>query len=166
MNKLTKLTAKEESGEANLNGLYKVTINVYVSPDKQWNVNVIEKLAETMGDVEDMQIEKYTPRTSALFNVGDTIVLSEDFRCEKTVYIDSKGNLIISDRPVESCVEKVGSFLINLPEGTVAEVNKKAENDSIEILFTGDAIEVSDLRREAYLGVLEIPCKSIVKYDA
>jgi hypothetical protein len=163
--KLTRLSVKESSGEQPLNGVYHIIVDLQVTADKKVTLEDLQKKVAEVGVVDDLYIEKYvekgTPETP--FNVGDTIELTEDLSCEKAVYLDTGGNLVVSDSPVEECVEKVGDFTINLPRGITAEVNNKPAGDSIDILFPPEAILLEDLGRVAYLGVLTLPCSAVAK---
>lgn len=161
MEKLDKLSAKEQSGEQSLSGLYRITADVYISADKDHNVEVLKELAKVMGDIEDITIEKHASESP--FNIGDEIELTAEFTCDKSVYQDSCGNLVISDKPVEGSVEKIGVFRVSLPAGTVAEVNKKSVDGSIEVLFTGESIYLDDISRIAYLGILALPTHLLAK---
>ena len=160
--KLNKLSVKESSGEYPLHGTYRVTVDIQVAADKKVTLEDLRKKVAEAGTVEDLYIEKYAESTP-LFNIGDTIELVDDLSCKKAVYLETSGSLVISDSPVTECVEKVGDFTINLPRGIVAEVNNKPVNDSIDILFPAEAIVLEDLNRVAYLGVITLPCHTIVK---
>ena len=169
MQKLSRLNDKESSGEQPLDGVYHVIVDLHVSSDKQITLADLEKKVAELGGVEDLHVERYTQRVvtaSSPFNVGDTIELIADFNCTKAVYLDVGGNLVISDRPVTESVEKVGDFHISLPKNTFAEVNRAAAGGMVEILFTGESIQLEELERVAYLGVLEMPCHLIVKSGA
>lgn len=160
--KLIKLTTREQSGEQPLNGVYHVTIDLHATADKQITLEALQRKVSEMVEVEDLCIEKYAD-AETLFNVGDTIELVEDLKCEKTVYLDTSGSLVISDSPAVGCVEKVGEFSINLPRGIVAEINQKPTDGSVDILFSAEAINIEDLEKVAYLGILTLPCESISK---
>lgn len=156
MTKLTRLTEKEDSGEQSLSGLYHITMDVHVDASKGHNINVLKELAKTLGDVEDIYVEKYAEAASP-FNIGDTIELTTEFNCDKAVYVDTQGNLVISDKLVTEAVEKIGTFTISLPEGTIAEINSKGSEGTVEVLFTGETVYLEKLNRAAYLGILELP---------
>jgi hypothetical protein len=161
MEKLAKLSSKEESGEQNLSGLFRITMDVHVTADKTGNVEVLKELAKVMGDVEDITIERVASESP--FSIGDEIELTSEYTCDKNVYQDSCGNLFISDKPTEGSVEKIGVFRVSLPAGTVAEVNKKSVDGSIEVLFTGESIYLDDISRIAYLGILALPTHLLAK---
>jgi len=158
MEKLNKLSAKEESGEQNLSGLYRVTMDVHVTDQ---NVEALKELAKKLGDINDMTIERHASESP--FSIGDTIELTSEYTCDKSVYQDSCGNLFISDRPVEGSVEKIGVFRVSLPAGTFAEVNNKSTNGSTEVLFSGESIYLDDISRIAYLGILALPSALLAK---
>lgn len=158
MEKLAKLSSKEESGEQNLSGLFRITMDVTLT-DQQ--VNALKASLSTLGDIEDMTIERHAAESP--FNIGDEIELTAEFTCDKSVYQDSCGNLTISDKPVEGSVEKIGVFRVSLPAGTIAEVNKKSVDGSIEVLFTGESIYLDDISRIAYLGILALPTHLLAK---
>jgi len=161
MEKLNKLSAKEESGDQKLSGLFRVTMDVHIAADKACTVETLKEKARAMGGVEDISIERYA--TESPFNIGDTIELSAEFTCDKSVYQDSQGNLFISDRPVFGSVEKIGEFRVSLPAGTLAEVNSKSNSGATEVLFAGDSIYLDDISRVAYLGILELPSGMLSK---
>lgn len=166
MEKLQRLSSKESSGEQVLDGVYRIVMDVHVTADKKITLKDIEKRVAEAGTIEDIVVEKYTPRVTApAFTVGDTVELTADYSCTKSVYLDTGGNLVISDKPVTANVEKVGDFSINLPAGTIAEVNKHASDNQAEILFTGESIELGELNRVAYLGILELPCSLFTKAE-
>lgn len=158
MEKLAKLSSKEESGEQNLSGLFRITMDVTLT-DQQ--VDVIKASLKGLGDIEDMTIERHASQSP--FSIGDEIELTSEYTCDKNVYQDSCGNLFISDKPVEGSVEKIGVFRVSLPAGTVAEVNKKSVDGSIEVLFTGESIYLDDISRVAYLGILALPTHLLAK---
>jgi len=160
MEKLTSLSTKEASGEQELDGLYRVTVDLRVSADKKWNVETVKELVKTMGDVEDVDIQKHLPTNS--FRTGDVVELVSDYACEKDIFLDSQGNLVITDY-VSDNVEKVGTYAIVLSAGAVAEVNKTAINDKVELLFAGDSIIINDKR--AYLGIIELPSNIVIRYS-
>ena len=159
MDKLGRLTEKESSGEQALDGVYRLVVDLRVSADKKVTLQELEKKVAELGG-EDLVIERYTSKVAAEspFNVGDTIELTAEFTCDKSVYLDTSGNLVISDKPVTEAVEKVGEFTITLPAGTTAEVNSKlTKGASTEVLFSGEEILLDGLDRIAYLGILELP---------
>lgn len=164
-NKLARLNEKESSSEQSLDGTYHVIVDLHLSADKKVTLTDLEKKVAELGGIEDIYVEKYSSGNNAdsPFNIGDTIELTAEFNCDKAVYLDTSGNLVISDRPVTGSVEKVGDFTISLPKGTIAEVNNKSANGKIEILFTGESIHLSELDREAYLGILELPSECLMK---
>jgi len=162
MEKLAALTGKEASGEQSLSGLYRMTVDISISADKKCTLASIYNLVKDLGEVDGLSVEKHLP--SQAFAVGDTIQLTAAFSNEAPVYLDSYGNLFITDIPVAE-YECVGSFPIELPPGTVAEVNKNNEGENVEVLFTGDSIPVDDLNKAAYLGVLKIPAYVLAKYS-
>ena len=165
--KLIRLTAKESSGEQALDGVYHITIDLKVAGDRKITLDQLQQKVAEAGDVEDMFVEKYAtkPSTNNLFNTGDTIELLEELNCTKDVYLDTSGHLIISDRLGSESVEKVGEYSICLAKGTLAEVNNKPSNGNAEILFAAQAVEIPELNRIAYLGILELPCSSIAKAE-
>lgn len=161
MNKLTRLTEKESSGEQPLDGTYHVVVDLRLSADKKVTLADLEKKVAELGSVDTVYIEKYSSKVESPFNIGDTIELTAEFNCDKAVYMDTHGNLVISDKPVTEAVEKIGEFTISLPEGTIAEINSKGSNGSVEVLFTGETILLEDLNRVAYLGILELPANCL-----
>lgn len=163
--KLQGLSSKESSGEQVLDGVYRIVMDVQVTADKKITLQELHKKVAEMGSVDDIVIEKYDPGATSAFAVGDTVELTADYSCTKSVYLDTGGNLVISDKPVTANVEKVGDFSINLPKGTIAEVNKHAADNQAEILFTGESVELGDLNRVAYLGILELPCSLFIKAE-
>jgi len=164
MEKLSRLSDRESSGEQSLEGVYRVVVDLHLSSDKKVTLADIEKKVAELGATEDLSVERYSTRSSpSAFNVGDSIELIAEFNCTKSVYLDAGGNLVISDRPVVESVEKVGDFNISLPKNTFAEVNKRSADGMVEILFTGETVELAELERVAYLGVLAVPCNLIAK---
>lgn len=162
MKKLTKLTEKESTGEQPLDGLYHIVVDLNVSADKNVTLKDLEKKVAELGGVDDIYLERYvSTSTASPFSIGDTIELSTEFNCDKAVYLDTHGNLVISDKPVTESVEKVGMFSISLPEGTVAEINSKAADGMVEVLFSGEMVHLDKLNRVAYLGILEIPAEHL-----
>lgn len=159
MNKLSRLTERESSGQT-LEGTYRVVVDLYLSADKKLTLGELEKKVAALGG-ENLSIEKYMMESP--FNIGDEIELTAEFTCDKSVYQDSCGNLVISDKPVEGSVEKIGVFRVSLPAGTIAEVNKKSVDGSIEVLFTGESIYLDDISRVAYLGILALPTHLLAK---
>src|ERR1035437_1586381 len=105
MEKLNKLSAKEESGEQNLSGLFRITMDMNLT-DQQ--IDVLKASFTAMGDIEDMTIERHAAESP--FDIGDEIELTAEFTCDKSVYQDSYGNLVISDKPAEGSVETIGVF--------------------------------------------------------
>lgn len=165
--KLSRLSDTESSSAQALDGVYHVIVDLHLPSDKKVTLAELERKVAELGG-EDLHIERYTHKvanTDTPFNVGDTIELVADFNCKKAVYLDIGGNLVISDKPVTEAVEKVGDFDISLPKNTFAEVNRKPVNGSVEILFTGESVQLEDLERVAYLGVLEMPCHMLVKSE-
>lgn len=160
--RLQKLAIKESSGEQPLDGVYHVVVDLHITADKKITLDDLQKKVAEAGSVEDIYVEKYADN-SDIFDVGDTIELVEDLNCEKTVYLDTSGSLVISDSPTVGCVEAVGEFPINLPKGIVAEINQKPSNGSVDILFSAETVELSDLGKVAYLGILKLPCSKISK---
>jgi hypothetical protein len=158
MEKLAKLSSKEESGEQSLSGLFRITMDVTLT-DQQ--VDVLKASLKALGDIEDMTIERHASESP--FNIGDTVELTSEFTCDKSIYQDSHGNLVISDKPVTGSVEKIGEFRVSLPAGTTAEVNRKSINGSVEVLFTGESIYLDDISRIAYLGIMELPVSLLAK---
>ena len=166
MIKLSRLSDKESSGEQSLDGVYRVVVDLHLSSDKKVTLADIEQKVAELGIAEDLLVERYSEKTTtSAFNVGDTVELISEFNCSKSVYLDAGGNLVISDCPVVESVEKVGDFNISLPKNTFAEVNKRSSNGMVEILFTGETVELPELERVAYLGVLQMPCNLIVKSE-
>lgn len=163
MVKLTGLSAKEHSGEQPLKGVYHVVVDVKVESGKNITIKDVQKKLSELGEVEGFYVEKFDSVEEVAIDIGETIELTEDLSIEKPVYLDTKGNLVITDSPVARCVECVGNFAICLTKGTVAEVNKTAE-DEMEILFSGTTITVAGLNKEAYLGILKIPNSIISRY--
>lgn len=163
MNKLSRLTEKESSSEQNLDGVYHITVDLHVSADKKVTLSDLEKKVAELGSVEDIFVERFSSGGDSPFNIGDTIELHSEFSCDKAVYLDTSGNLVISDKPVTASVEKVGDFTIKLPKGTIAEVNSKSVRGTTEVLFTGEVIHLPELNREAYLGILELPSAYLIK---
>lgn len=164
MEKLARLTSKESSGEQSLDGIYRVVVDLRLTSSANVTVQDIEKKISEAGMVEDFFIERYSEKISP-FNVGDTVELISDLNCTKSVYIDTEGNFVISDKPLVSHVEKVGEFTLHLPKGTLAEVNDKVAGRDTEVLFTGDSVDIEELGREAYLGILALPSHLFVKAD-
>ena len=163
MEKLTGLSTKENSGEQLLGGLYRLTIDVSLSPDDKITLPDLEKRIESVaGKVEDHYIERHV---TASFNTGDVIEFTSEYVCEKPVYIDTSGNLVITDSPVMHSVEKVGTFSISLPKGTIAEINQQSVDGTAEVLFSGFSVEVSELSKEAFLGILKLPHNILIKFE-
>jgi hypothetical protein len=158
MNKLSRLNEKESSQI--LDGVYRLVVDLHVSADKKITLGGLEKELAGLGG-ENLSIERYAAESP--FNIGDEIELTAEFTCDKSVYQDSNGNLTISDKPVEGSVEKIGVFRVSLPAGTIAEVNKKSVDGSIEVLFTGESIYLDDISRIAYLGILALPTHLLAK---
>jgi hypothetical protein len=158
MNKLSRLNEKESSQI--LDGVYRLVVDLHVSADKKITLEGLEKELAGMGG-ENLSIERYAAESP--FSIGDEIELTAEYTCDKNVYQDSCGNLFISDKPVEGSVEKIGVFRVSLPAGTVAEVNKKSVDGSIEVLFTGESIYLDDISRVAYLGILALPTHLLAK---
>ncbi len=156
MNKLTRLTEKESAGEQPLDGTYRIVVDLNLSADKKVTVSDLEKKVAELGGVDDLYVERYTSTDASPFNVGDTIELAAEFNCDKDVYMDTAGNLVISDKVTDN-VEKIGTFMVSLPEGTVAEINSRSSNGKVEVLFSGEAVHLEKLNRVAYLGILELP---------
>jgi hypothetical protein len=165
MEKLTRLTAKESSSEAALDGAYHITIDLNVVADKQITLEKLQKMVSEAGNIEDFYIEKYSKASNHFFNVGDMIELVEEVTCTKPIYLDTSGSLVISDRPVSESVEKVGDFVISLAKGTLAEINNKTAGENAEILFSAETIDIPELERVAYLGVLELPLNILAKAE-
>jgi hypothetical protein len=160
--KLSRLTEKESSSEQSLEGVYHIVVDLNLSSDKKVTWADVEKKVAELGNVDDIYIERYSSKpVDSPFNIGDTIELIAEFNCDKTVYLDTHGNLVISDRPVTESVEKIGNFSICLPEGTTAEVNSKLDNGRVEVLFSGEMIHLDKLNRVAYLGILELPSEHL-----
>ncbi len=168
MEKLTGLSDKEKSGEQPLDGLYRVTIDIRFTPDDCMTADALEyvtKKASLLGkDIEDIYVEKHSVSATPRLQIGDTIELAADYDCEKSVYLDTNGNLVITDTPVAQSVERIGSFPVSLPKGTVAEVNKQI-GDNVQILFTGSSVEIAELNKIAYLGILELPGCMLIRYN-
>lgn len=162
MEKLNRLSGKEETGEQNLSGMYRITMDVNIAASKNWTVNIVKEQIQSLGEVDDFLIEKHADDTSP-FTVGESIELLTDFSCEKTAYLDTFGNLVISDKPVQESVERVGDFKISLVKGTIAEINSPSKNGQTEVLFTGESVLLDELGRVAYLGILEVPSDLIIK---
>jgi len=167
MEKLTSLSAKENSGEQLLEGMYRITVDINLSADDKIVLPALEELLKVSVlpkcEVEDYQIEKHLE--SSAFTTGDTIEITSEFTCEKSVYVDTNGNLVITDSPVSQCVESVGTYPISLPEGTIAEINSQSRNDVAEVLFSGLCVEVPELRKTAFLGILKLPSNILARYD-
>ena len=165
MEKLRRLTAKESSSEETLDGVYHITIDLNVAADKKVTLAQLQEAVAKVGSVEDLYIERYVASSHNLFNVGDMIELVEEVTCTKPVYLDTSGSLVISDKPVPDGVEKIGDFVINIVKGTLAEINIKPTGDNAELLFSAETINVPELERVAYLGVIDLPCNVLVKTD-
>lgn len=154
--KLTRLSEKESSGEFSLDGTYHIVVDLHLSADKKITLTDLQKKVEELGEAE-IYVEKYAAKLESPFNVGDTIELAAEFNCNKDVYLDVHGNLVVSDKVATSDLEKVGQCSITLPVGTIAEINSKGSNGVVEVLFTGETIHLAELGRVAYLGILEMP---------
>jgi len=163
MQKISALSDKEKSGEIPLDGTYRVWVDLHVEASNNTTTKAFQEKLASLGDVENFSIEKYS--TEYDLEVGDAVELTTPLEFEKAVFIDTQGNLIVSDRPFAE-VESVGNFQISLSVGMIAEVNKKASNDQIEILFTGYEVEIPQLQKVAYIGILNLPCTSVSKYNA
>lgn len=164
ISKLARLTTKESSGEQSLDGVYRVVVDLRLTSAKNITIKDLEKKLAEAGQVEDIAVERYEEPT-AVFSVGETVELVADLACTKTVYLDTAGNYIISDKPVAARVEKVGDYTVHLSKGTVAEVNSRTTGRDAEVLFTGEAVSIDGLDRVAFLGILELPCNLFVKAD-
>lgn len=164
ISKLSRLTTKESSGEQSLDGVYRVVVDLRLASGKNITVKDIEKKLSEAGQIEDIVVERHED-VSSPFTVGDTVELAADLDCTKTVYLDTFGNYIISDRPVADRVEKVGDYAVHLSKGTVAEVNNKSTGRDTEVLFTGEMVSIDGLDKVAFLGILELPCNLFIKTD-
>lgn len=162
MQKLSELSDKEKFSEMPLEGSYRIVLDLKVAGSKNITLSSLEESIGAVGDLENLSIEKYA--TDYDLEVGDVVEIVEAVRCEKAVFADSHGNLTISDNPVAGAIEPVGSYEFSLPEGTVAEVNRKTSDDSVEILFTGSEVEIPELQKIAYLGILTLPSNVLAKY--
>lgn len=161
ISKLARLTTKESSGEQSLDGIYRVVVDLRVTSSKAMTVQDLEKKLAEAGAVEDLSIERYSEPSP--FNVGDTVELVADLECTKSVYIDTFGNYVITDQPVAARVNKIGDYTVKLSKGTVAEINNKSTSRDTEVLFTGETVQVNDLGKTAFLGILELPFNLFVK---
>jgi hypothetical protein len=163
MQKLGKLSDKELAGAQPLDGTYRVTLDIEMSPDATYSS--LQDAIRTIGKVENISIEKYN-FVEANLRAGEVVELTTSFECDKPIYMDSHQNLVISDKLATDSVEDIGTFALSLPAGTVAEVNKAASGDNVEVLFTGAQIEIPSLGKTAYLGILNLPLTCIRRYQA
>jgi len=161
MYKLSKLSGKEELDQP-LDGSYRVTLDIHVDASKNSTLDSLQKTISTLGEVDNLTIEKYSNYT--YLNIGDEVELTSAIQCQKTVYLDTNQNYVISDKLMSEDVSPVEIVNFSLDRGTVAEINKKAINGRVEILFTGTSVDIGN-ERKAYLGILELPCDSIQKYQ-
>lgn len=162
MQKLGKLSDKELAGVKPLDGTYRVTLDIEMGPDVTYSS--FEEAIKAIGKVENVSVEKYN-FVEANLRAGEVVELTSAFECDKPIYMDSHQNLVISDRLDTDSVEDMGTFALSLPAGTIAEVNKSASGDSVEVLFTGEQIEIPSLGKTAYLGILHLPLTCIRRYQ-
>ena len=163
MDKLSGLPKKESSSEQPLKGVYHVVIDIKVRSSQNITLKDLRKKISELGDIDGFYIEKFEKEGPTL-SIGETVILNTDLSIERSVYLDTSGNLIITDSSVSPSIECVGSYPIFLAKGTVAEVNKIV-GDEVEILFTGSTVNVEGLQKEAYLGILRLSDSIISRFD-
>lgn len=162
MQKLSELSDKEKFSELPLEGSYRIVLDLKVEGSKNITLDSLKESITSLGELENLSIECYAADYD--LEVGDVVEIAESVSCEKAVYADAHGNLTISDSPVAGAATPVGSFNVLLPSGMVAEINRKADGELVEILFTGSEIEIPELNKVAYLGILTLPCSAVIKY--
>lgn len=165
MEKLTNLSADESSSNQPLGGVYHVVVDLKVKAGENVMLEDVQKKISELGGIEGFYIEKYEQEAES-YKTGDSISLTADMTIEKPVYLDTSGNLVVTDKPVAQCVECVGHYNIHLPKGCVGEVNKEASDNMVEVLFTGAMIGIEGLAKQAYIGILTMPYGVLQKYDA